>query len=107
MSRANKPKDNEVVERFIRTLKEHKINDRTLQEEFFHQIEEDVKRLVAPKLKRKKDVLPLRDPLSKDLYLIFINNAGIILKHKEDLRQTQLRISSTILYYVGLRINKI
>lgn len=39
MSRANKPKDNAVVERFIRTLKEHKINDRTLQEEFFHQIE--------------------------------------------------------------------
>ena len=39
MSRANKPKDNAVVERFIRTLKEHKINDITLQEEFFHQIE--------------------------------------------------------------------
>lgn len=39
MSRVNKPKYNTVVERFIRTLKEHKINDRTLQEELFYQIE--------------------------------------------------------------------
>jgi len=39
MSKANKPKDNAVVERFIRTLKDHKINDRTLQEKFFHQNE--------------------------------------------------------------------
>ena len=38
MSRANKPRDNAVVERFIKTLKAHKINDRTLQEQFFPQI---------------------------------------------------------------------
>nr|YP_009686230.1 hypothetical protein [Halamphora calidilacuna]QDR25064.1 hypothetical protein [Halamphora calidilacuna] len=39
MSRANKTKDNAVVEGLIRTLKEQKINNRTLQEELFHQIE--------------------------------------------------------------------
>lgn len=39
MSRANKPKDNSVVERFIRTFKEHKINNKTFQEELFNQIE--------------------------------------------------------------------
>ena len=39
MSRANKPKDNAVVERFIPTFKEHKINNKTFQEELFYQIE--------------------------------------------------------------------
>ena len=39
MSRPNKPKDNAVVERFIRTFKEHKINNKTFQEELLNQIE--------------------------------------------------------------------
>ena len=39
MSRVNKPKDNAVVERFMRTFKEHKINNKTFQEELFNQIE--------------------------------------------------------------------
>ncbi len=39
MSRPNKPKDNAVVERFMRTFKEHKINDKTFQEELFYRIE--------------------------------------------------------------------
>lgn len=39
MSRANTPKDNPVAERFIRTFKEHKINNKTFQQELFHQIE--------------------------------------------------------------------
>jgi transposase InsO family protein len=38
MSRKCKPKDNPVAERFMRTFKEHKINDRTFQEELFYQI---------------------------------------------------------------------
>lgn len=42
MSRANTntPKNNAVVERFIRTFKEHKINNKTFQEELFDQIED-------------------------------------------------------------------
>jgi hypothetical protein len=39
MSRKGKPKDNPVAERFMRTFKEHKIKDRTFQEELFYQIE--------------------------------------------------------------------
>ena len=39
MSRVNKPKDNAVAERFMRTFKEHKINNKTFQEELFNQIE--------------------------------------------------------------------
>ena len=39
MSRKALPKDNAVIERFMRTFKEHKINDKTFQEELFHQIE--------------------------------------------------------------------
>ena len=39
MSRPNKPKDNAVVERFMRTFKEHKINNKTFQEELFNQVE--------------------------------------------------------------------
>jgi transposase InsO family protein/site-specific recombinase XerD len=39
MSRPNTPKDNPVAERFMRTFKEHKVNDRTFQKELFYQIE--------------------------------------------------------------------
>lgn len=39
MSRANSPKDNAVAERFIRTFKEHKIDDKTFQEELLSQLE--------------------------------------------------------------------
>ena len=39
MSRPNTPKDNAVAERFMRTFKEHKINNKTFQQELFHQIE--------------------------------------------------------------------
>lgn len=38
MSRKASPKDNAVIERFMRTFKEHKINDKTFQEELFNQI---------------------------------------------------------------------
>jgi hypothetical protein len=39
MSRANTPKDNPVAERFMRTFKEHKINNKTFQQELFYKIE--------------------------------------------------------------------
>ena len=39
MSRANTLKDNPVAERFMRTFKKHKINNKTFQQELFHQIE--------------------------------------------------------------------
>jgi integrase len=39
MSRENTPTDNAVAERFIRTFKEHKIDNKTFQQELLHQIE--------------------------------------------------------------------
>lgn len=43
MSRANSPKDNAVIERFIRTFKEHKIKGLTFQEQVSSQIEQNPK----------------------------------------------------------------
>lgn len=43
MSRANTPKDNPVAERFMQTFKEHKIDNKTFQQELFHQIESNSK----------------------------------------------------------------
>lgn len=43
MSRYGKPKDNPVAERFMRTFKEHKINNITFQQELFYQIERNTK----------------------------------------------------------------
>ena len=37
MSEANTPKDNSVAERYMRTFKEHKINNRTFEQELAHQ----------------------------------------------------------------------
>lgn len=68
---------------------------------------EEIKKLISPKSKIKRDILPLRDPLSRDLYPIFFNNAGNNFKYQKDLRQAQLRVTYTILYHVGLRINEI
>jgi hypothetical protein len=39
MSIANKPKDNAVAERFMRTFKEHRIDGKTFQERLFQEIE--------------------------------------------------------------------
>jgi len=41
MPKANTPKDNVVLERFIRIFKEHKISNKTFQEELFHQIKDN------------------------------------------------------------------
>ena len=43
MSRTNSPKDNAVIERFIRTFKEHKIKGLTFQEQVSSQIEQNPK----------------------------------------------------------------
>lgn len=38
ISRLNRPKDNAVAKRFMRTFKEHKIHNKTFQEELFYQL---------------------------------------------------------------------
>lgn len=41
MSKANSPKDNAVIERFIRTFKEHKIKGKTFQNELLYQMDQN------------------------------------------------------------------
>ena len=53
MSRANTPKDNAVVERFIRTFKGHRINGNTFQDELYHQLE------ISPKFKGYRKIFNL------------------------------------------------
>ena len=57
--------------------------------------------------KKCKETLPLRDPIDTNLFLIFLTNAGSALIRQKDLKQAQLRIAYTLLYYTGLRINEI
>jgi integrase len=49
----------------------------------------------------------LRDPIDFNLFPIFLVNAGNSSQRKKDLRRSQLRITYTILYHCGLRINEI
>lgn len=56
--------------------------------------------------KKDKETLPLRDPIDRNLFPIFFTNAGSVTIRKKDLKQAQLRISYTLLYYTGLRINE-
>jgi len=68
---------------------------------------QEIKKIITPKQKIKRDVLPLRDPVRKDLFPFFLSNAGNSFKYQKDLKRSQCRIAYTILYHVGLRINEI
>ena len=63
--------------------------------------------MLLPKAKKDRQVQPLRDPIDNNLFPIFLNNAGQAHQRKQDLIRSQLRITYTILYYCGLRINEI
>jgi len=62
---------------------------------------------LLPNPKKTKCSLPLRDLIDTKLFKIFLNIAGSNRKYKRDLRRTQLRITYTILFYTGLRVNEI
>lgn len=59
------------------------------------------------KNKKQKETLPLRDPIDANLFPLFLAKTGSQSRRKKDLRQAQLRIAYTLLYYTGLRINEI
>ena len=42
-----------------------------------------------------------------NLFPLFFSNAGSQVTRQKDLKQSQLRIAYTLLYYTGLRINEI
>lgn len=63
--------------------------------------------ILLPKVKKDRQVEPLRDPIDNNLYPLFLVNAGNACQRKQDLRRAQLRITYTILYHCGMRINEI
>jgi integrase/recombinase XerD len=62
---------------------------------------------LLPKDKTNREVLPLRDPIDRNLFPLFFTNAGSQSKRQPDLKQAQLRVAYTLLYHTGLRINEI
>lgn len=61
--------------------------------------------ILLPKRKKERNILPLRDPVSAELFDIFITAAGGTAKYKQDLKSAQF--AYTILFYTGLRVNEI
>lgn len=80
-----------------------------LREEFFEEMETLNKKidLLLPKVRKQREIQLLRDPVNINLFPIFFTNAGNSFKYTKDLKQAQLRITYTILYHYGLRINEI
>ena len=75
-------------------------------EDTLAEINSKVDRLL-PKSKKKREVQPLRDPIDRNYFPLFIQNAGNKSIYKKDLKQAQIRVAYTVLYYTGLRINEI
>ena len=62
---------------------------------------------LLPKKRKEKITKSLRDPVNIDLFPLFFNAGGSAAKYKRDLKASQLKITYTILYHAGLRINEI
>ena len=71
-------------------------------EELHHKVDQ-----LIPKIKKEREIEPLRDPINANLFPIFLANAGNSYTYQKDLQAAQLRIAYTVLYHVGLRINEI
>ena len=80
-----------------------------LQDEFREEMEMLNKKIdkLLPKIKKDRQTQPLRDPVNNNLFPIFMANAGNSFQRRKDLKQAQIRIAYTILYYCGIRINEI
>ena len=63
--------------------------------------------MLLPNCKLSKEILPLRDPLDLNLFLLFFTNAGSRIIRQKNLKQAQLRIAYTLLYQTRLRLNEI
>ena len=63
--------------------------------------------MLLPKVKKDRETQPLRDPIDNNLFPIVMVNAGSLFQRRKELKRAQLRITYTILYYCGVRINEI
>ena len=75
-------------------------------EDSLSQLHNKVDQLLS-KDKKYKKTLPLKDPVDINLFPIFFTNAGSTAIRQKDLKQAQLRVAYSLLYYTGLRINEI
>lgn len=80
-----------------------------LQEEFREEMETLNRKIdiLLPKVKKDRQTQPLRDPIDDTLFPVFLANAGDSFQQRKSLKRAQLRVTYTILYYSGLRINEI
>ena len=80
-----------------------------LREQFLDEMEVLNKKIdiLLPKIKKQREIKPLRDPVDINFFQIFLTDAGNSFKYTKDLKRAQLRITYTILYHCGLRINEI
>ena len=87
------------------------VNDNVdeLREQFYQEMEALNKKIdkLIPKNKKDRQIEQLRDPIDENLFPIFFTSAGDCYKRKKYLIRAQLRITYTILFYTGLRINEI
>lgn len=60
-----------------------------------------------PEEKQKSNLLPWRDPMTREIFQLILSNAGSQKKYGKDIRKAQLRIVYTLLYSVGVRINEL
>lgn len=74
--------------------------------ELIYNLNEKVESLVK-KPRKKANKIKLRDPVSRDLYNIFMENAGSKNTRLQKIKRLQLQIVYTVLYYVGLRVNEL
>jgi integrase len=58
-------------------------------------------------MRGSRQTKPLREPISANLFPLFMENAGNNAKYKKDLKRAQFRVAYTILYYTVLRLNEI
>jgi integrase len=70
------------------------------------EIKNDVKKLI-PKDKKRHTPRPLRDPISRGIFEIFLFNAGSNSMYQKEIKTSQLKIAYTLLYHLGLRLNEL
>lgn len=70
------------------------------------EVSSDLKQLL-PTQKTKYNPRPLRDPITPELFQLLLFNVGSRTNYKKKIRQAQLRIAYTFLYYLGLRLNEL
>lgn len=75
-------------------------------EESLNQLHNKVDQLLR-KEKKHKEILSLRDPINRDLFPIFLASADSKAVRQKDLKQSQLGLAYTLLYFTGLRVNEI